>query len=195
MEPVSPKGIESMAAIMAALNGAVDGGAEPNPLKSEKVGDDAHMGSILEAFRSATDDLVETSKTNSTVRTALATERVEGGVRVGSWKIDIREEGYGKSYDVSHSMTGEPIASDLRLYEAALALVNALNEGETFTSSTVKIILELERDYSRALSDAISFSTRMKVTEGVQHDIAEARYSEAKRKALSAKKTISRLND
>ncbi len=212
MQPITPKNIESMAAIMAALNNVSEDDGNYGDVTgtyadlSESYSDtyiappvipsvsDSLMPGILEAFRNATDDVIETSKSNIDVKRAIETERVTNGVRVGSWRISIREaEGHGKFYDIAHNLTDEPIASDLRLYEAALAIVNSLNEGETFTSTSIKLVLELERDYARALADAVAFSSRMKITEGVKHDILEARYSEAKRQALTAKKTIEKL--
>ena len=199
MNDINPTQIESMAAIMAALSNAEEGiSPAQSPLRESTKIDDSNMGAILDAFRTATDNVLSEAMDESghsvEFQRALETERMDTGVRVGSWKITIRNvDGFGNYYDVAHNLTNEPIASDLRLYEAALALVNSLNDGETFTSGSIKAIIDLERDYARALSDAVSFASRMKITEGAQHDIAEARYSESRRQALVAKKAIGKL--
>lgn len=190
---IDKKQVESMAAIMAAMNSATESDADGNPLKAQKKVDPA-LGSIMEAFRKATDGVAEISEDYPELKTAITTERTRDGVNIGSWKITIREfAGEGKFYDITHKMTGDPVASDLRLYEAALGIVKALDNGETFTSPLIKSILEFENNYACALNNTLMFSHKMKITEGVQHDIAEARYSEYKRRAIAAKKTISNL--
>lgn len=200
---VSRKDADAMGKLIAAMNAATgDGPAQAHsgsaealngPQASVKKGD-AVLTSIMENFRAATDSLIESGEDNRDFQMDLTTNPTPTGVQIGSWEIAVRsEEGFGKYYDITHKITKEPIASDLRLYEAAYGIVKALNEGETFTSARVKAVLELERDYSRALSDAVSFASRMKITEGAQHDIAEARYGEARRQALTAKNSIEKL--
>ena len=187
---VDRKSVESMAAIMAAMNNALSD--DPVAVPKTKT-EDKQFAKILEAFRSATDDLIENNKDDDVFQDALNTQVSDTGVSIGGWEIAINEDvGQGKSYDVTHH--GESIASDLRLYDSAMALVNSLKEGENFTSSRVKAILEFDRDYARAFADAALFSKRMKITEGAQHDIAEARYGEARRQALVAHNAIKKLS-
>lgn len=198
---ISREQADAMGRLLAAMDEATGGVAYPEseegasaPVLTEKKGDNALNG-ILESFRNATDDTLEEADGDHEFSLALETAPTKsGGVRMGSWEISVRqEEGFGKYYDVSHTMTKEPIASDLRLYEAAYGIVKALNEGETFTSPRVKAIVDLENDYARALSDAVNFASRMKITEGMKHDVAEARYGEARRQALTAKSAIEKL--
>lgn len=196
---VSREQADAMGALISAMNAATgDGevGSKATPsVQSPASKGDACLSSIMEGFRNATDDALEGGNGNTDFAEALETEVTETGVRVGSWKIDVhKDEGFGKFYNISHTITNEPIASDLRLYEAAYGIVKALNEGETFTSGRVKAIVDLERDYARALADAVNFSSRMKITEGMKHDVAEARYSEARRQALAAKNAIKKLS-
>ena len=194
----TPENIKSMAAILAAMNSAT-GDSPSNTSLSDSVPSPKTIDSlhnIMESFRAATDNAVEKIAGNRTMELAYDTERDETGVRVGAWRIDVREEAHlGKFYNVTHSMTGDPIVNDLRLYEAALALVNGLNNGQTINSARSKIILEFENDYARALSDAVSFKSTASITEGARHDIAEARYSEARRKAIAAKKAIEKFSE
>lgn len=213
MTAVTPAQANAMGALIAAMNAAENAtpvrsaptmveGAESFARAPEGVAirnpapmsnDIAAMAKIMAAFSSVADDVVERADTGHypELSKALVTEATEKGARVGSWEIEGRTvDGFGKFYEVLHVTTGEPIASDLRLYEAALALVNALNDGYPITTSRVKSILAIEEEYARNLSDAVGYASRMKVTEGAQHDIAEARYSEAKRRALTAKKNL-----
>lgn len=188
---VSREQAEAMGRFLSALNNATD---ESAPIsKATGKSEDSGLNQILEAFRSATDETIDHGKTNRDFNLAVHTEATPQGVRMGSWEISVRDEDFGKYYDICHSITKEPIASDLRLYDAAFGIVKALNEGQTFTCPTIKAIIDLEANYSRALSDAVNFSSRMKVTEGMKHDVAEARYGEARRQALTAKNAIRKL--
>jgi hypothetical protein len=189
---ITPEQGQAMGDIMSLFNEGVAGAVPVAP----KTADTGSMSKIMEAFSSMSEDLVSHTDAYPELKKALVTEVTSTGTRVGSWKIDLRDvDGAGKFYDVVHALTNEPIASDLRLYEAALTLVNALNEGQGITSMKVKTILNIEGDYARALTDAVGFAARVKMTEGAQRDIAEARYSEAKRKAIQAKKALNAVND
>lgn len=186
---VDEKQKKSMADIMTALSSATDGNVT-NPLTGQKKSDET-LNNIINAFRSSTDELIVES-VDPEFNAAIETERVPDGVRMGSWKITVREEANGKFYDISHK-TGGAIANDIRLYEAAHGIVKALDAGQTFTSPLIRSILEFENDYSKALSDALMFTHRVRVTEGVQKNVAEARLSEVKRRAVAARKAISSL--
>jgi hypothetical protein len=209
MSGIDHKHVQDMAKLMAAMAAAEEAPARTSvasslPLAESNVpvrqaapmtSDIAAMAKIMEAFSTATDDMVATSSTYPELKKALVTEATETGARVGSWEIVGRAvDGMGKFYNVSHAVTNEPIASDLRLYEAALALVNAFNEGDTITSMRVKTILNAEEEYSRALTDAVHFAGRVKVTEGSTRSVAEDRYAQAKHRALSAKKTLNGIS-
>ncbi len=193
---ITPAHVNDMAKLIAAMNAGSGEGPEvttPVLASSAPVRDSA-MANIMESFRRATEEIVETQTNYPELKDALVTEATETGARVGSWEISKREvPGMGKFYDVTHVLTREAIATDLRLYEAALALVEAFRDGETITSSQVKTILILEGDYARALSDAVGFAARIKITEGYGRILAESRYSESKRKALVAKKALAAL--
>jgi hypothetical protein len=59
----------------------------------------------------------------------------------------------GKFYDITNTSTGSKIASDLRLYEAALLLTQELNKGKLHSSHGAQI-LQLEEEFAKNLEDA-----------------------------------------
>jgi len=138
MTNITPQHVNDMAKLIAAMNAGENPSAQTPARTSVGTPDKEAMSKILEGFRRATDDMVHVGEHNTELKAALLTETTAHGVTVGSWGIAIREvDGLGKFYDVNHALTNQPIASDLRLYEAAHALVKALNEGETITSSPI----------------------------------------------------------
>lgn len=230
MSGISKQNIDSMASIIAAMNGAtgdpVSGDVQPlkkgrsetfssilenynsaltentpKPRQQDDTGVvEPTLNSIMEGFRSATGAAAESVVGNKGLELAYLTTRDDHGVEVGSWRIDVREEArQGKFYNISHTRSGDTVINDLRLYEAALALVNGLNAGQALNSPRSKLVLEYENDYARALTDAVSFRTTMRLTESTgdaaRHDVAEARYSEARRRAMTAKKSIEKLTE
>ena len=208
MSGIDHSHVQDMAKLIAAMNAGEEAPARatraPTPIAESNApvrsaapmtADIAAMAKIMDAFSSATNEVVASQDHYPELKRALVTEATETGSRVGSWEIAGRTvEGMGKFYDVTHAVTSEPIARDLRLYEAALALVNALNEGDTITSMRVKTILNVEDEYSRALTDAVHFAGRAKVTEGHTRSIAEDRYGQAKERALRAKKSLNGIS-
>lgn len=158
-----------------------------DPVDGAKAG---AMGDILSRFRTATQELREDALTNDDLLEALQTERTDHGVRIAEWEINVREEPNipGKFYDVIRDEI--TIASDLRLYEAALILTRELNKGKSITSEKVMSVLALEAQYAKNFDDAINYSRIFKLTEGTKKDVAAARLDEAKAKALDAKRKI-----
>lgn len=159
---------------------------------SEQEANVAAMRNILNVFKDATEHVREDSLSNPALMEALSTKKTERGVSIAEWEIQIFEKkGHGKYYDVvCESMT---IASDLRLYEAALLLTQELNRGSSITSETVRHILALEAHYARNLDDAIRYMHIMKKTSGAKREIAQTRLTEAKAKAIAAKEQINEI--
>lgn len=150
------------------------------------------MRSILGAFREATDMIREDAEDDPMLMEALCTERTTRGVRIAEWEIVVTDKkGMGKYYDVINDDLA--IATDLRLYEAALLLTQELNRGSSITSDKVRQILSLEAHYARNLDDAIRYSRIVKVAEGAKKTIASSRLTEAKAKAIAAKEQINEL--
>lgn len=195
---------KAMGDILRAMNSAIGDEVYPsmvnessisastNPHAPDSEAAKVHaMREIMQRFNDATSAVRERAETNPVLMEALQTEKTESGVRISEWEIVLKESGEGKFYDVVH---GEiVIASDLRLYEAALLLTQELNKGKSITSSKVKQILRLEEDFSKNLSDAVHYARMAKKTSGDKAIIAEARYSDARAKAISAKEEIKRI--
>jgi hypothetical protein len=146
---------KAMGDILRAMNAAItnpatggfapDGRApmhESNAVAPPALGtDDAKvdaMKNIMAAFKSATNNVRDNAHGDHILMEALQTERTDSGVRISEWEIVISEqEGRpGKFYDVIRDDIN--IASDLRLYEAALLLTQELNKGESITSPKVR---------------------------------------------------------
>lgn len=189
----------AMGDIMAAMNRAmgepVAAGrtAHTSAAGFEAGSDDAKkkaMGDILRMFKSATDNIREDAQHDEALMEALQTTRTETGVRISEWEIVISEqEGRtGKFYNVIREDI--EIATDLRLYEAALLLTRELNRGSSITSAKVREILRLEEEFAKNLEDAARFGRIAKNSEGQKRVIAEARYSDARSKAVAAKEQI-----
>lgn len=151
------------------------------------------MNRLTSGLNQTANNVINDSYDMPELRQALRTSKTENGVRVGSWEITIPRSG-SKRYDVSHVDTGEPLAKNLYLYEAAEALVKHLNEGHGINHKKIHHILALEMDFARAMDDAIHHKHQLSRAEerGDDHklDIAEARLSEAKLQATKAKRAL-----
>lgn len=211
--PVGPREIGDMARLMAIMNGqtppanpdAAPGaerlqaqgpvavGPPPAPGTADAASIDFMRG-ILSKFHGAADgaarSLVQESKRDPQLRESMMMAETPSGARFGEWEIEVRENGGRKFYDITRG--DEKIASDLTLYEAALGIVRALNNGRYINSPDVRSILKDEEEYAHALHDAILFKRRL--TEGVvdrnKREVHEARYGEAKRRAVAARDRI-----
>jgi hypothetical protein len=199
---------KAMGDILAAMNRAlsdtpttsVTEGAEPRPNPVQTVPDSdaakvAAMSEIMSRFREATNTIRDDAHEDDTLMEALQTERTDSGVRISEWEIAVRESDVraGKFYDITNTTTGNEIATNLRLYEAALLLTQELNRGESITSPMVREILRLEEEFSKNLEDAARYARVAKSASGNKKVIAEARYSDARSKAISAKKQINEV--
>ncbi len=157
------------------------------------------MQNILDMFKTSdpASNIAERSLTDRQLAEAMVTETTENGVRVGSWEIAITENNGLKFYSVSNIHTGEPIASDLTLYDAAKGIASALNEGMTINTPTIRKLLNAEGAYSRARQNAAEFRQSMQVAESrgdrQKRAIAEDRFNEALARAKEARATLTRL--
>lgn len=174
-----------------------DGYYEAAPLgPSHAPVDDAKskaMGDILARFRDATEGLREDAMSNDDLLEALQTERTSTGVRIAEWQITVFEQTGtpGKFYDLIRDDI--KIASDLRLYEAALLLQRELNKGTSITSDKVRRILALEAQYAKNFDEALNYARIVKTATGTKRDVAETRLHEAKNKAMDAKRKINEV--
>lgn len=198
----------AMARMMAIVNGTTMPAA-PAPVAVSTAGaqrvidysgppqpDVGAMKDIMQRFYSATSNaaasLNEEAQYSSVVREALVTDRTSRGAKVGSWEIQVTEiNDKLRMYDVCNVHTGESIATDLRLYEAAHALVKLFNAGVGVNTEKVREVLTIEETYSKHYQDAVSFRHKMarmnQLNESMKAAIAEDRYVEARQKALAAR--------
>jgi ABC-type oligopeptide transport system ATPase subunit len=191
---------KAMAAIMAAMNSGMgeatpqssnSGSSAPSGLKEgSDAAKKAAMGDIMKMFREATENVRETAQDDGALMEAFCTTKTETGVRISEWEIVISENDgrSGKFYSIIRDDI--QIASDLRLYEAALLLTQTLNRGESITSAKVREILRLEEEFAKNLEDAARYARMIKSSTGQKQQIAEARFSDAKAKAILAKEQI-----
>lgn len=206
----------AMARMMAIVNGAAPG---PAPVAVETAGqagqprtidysgppqpDVGAMKDILAKFYSASSNaavsLTEDARSSSIIREALVTDRTPRGAKVGSWEIQVTEiNDKLRMYDVCNVHTGEAIATDLRLYEAAHALVKLFNAGVGVNTEKVREVLTIEETYSKHYQDAVSFRHKMtrmtQINESMKAAVAEDRYVEARQKALAARDRLRSLS-
>lgn len=191
--------IDQMAKFIAAMNGT---SAEvpvtaATPTVPRPVGDPAiaEMKTILERFHSATDNVIAEAAYDRNLREAMITEPTEHGARIGSWEIKVSGDGSRKLYDVVHAESGEALASDLMLYEAAHGLARILNNGGRINSREAIELLQTEQDYAGSVHDMVLFKHRItKNTNSPRLHIFEARYGDAKRRALTARSRVVELS-
>lgn len=166
--------------------------APPVPLNT---GDVSEMKAILQRFHKAANNVVSDAPNDRPLRESLITEELPSGVRIGRWEIVANQIGKKKYYDVAHAVTNERIASELLLYEAAYGLVRILNEGGKINSPDVLNLLRAEQDYAGAIHDMRLFKHHLaKSPDSPRAAIYEDRYSDAKRKAISARDRVEKLS-
>lgn len=208
---VDAKEVNEMARLINLMNNNVQLDDEPEHINESlsRTGPQDHgdpavleMKRILEAFNnienSPTKRLTDRAVINSELREALITEETDDGVRIGNWDIVVKESDTGlKTYDVVSVKTGESIAIDLTIYEAAHGITKALNEGKGINHRRIKDILQAEGEYSHHRQDAAIFRKKMSIVENANNEqrkaIMEDRFSESLRRAKLAREQIVKL--
>lgn len=209
MSGVTPEQAKSMGDILRRLNAATDENdfGQPSQNITETYQPEAKktdtMGSIMSSFsRAITDDSSQSPAfemvysppepqhdfsppvTASVVAPPRAPVRQPIAGSTG-WEISSQ----GKRFSVTHA--GVTMADNLSLREAAVALREALSEGDTFTSYRVKNILALEEEYNRAMQDAVHYTQRSKVMEGAGRDDAQNHINVAYYRMAKVKASLS----
>jgi hypothetical protein len=165
---------------------AQDGNVGLPPTLSEEAFDDPVMA------------LIKRGATNPELAEALVTEQTDRGTRIGSWEIVESKDGRGlKSYAVANVTTGDLIATELSLYEAAYGIVRQLNAGNMINSHKVREILNVEAEYARARMNAAEFRDRSRVYEQrgdeTRSALMEDRFDAALGLAKSARQRLTRI--
>ena len=87
-------------------------------------------------------------------------------------------------------MSGEPLASNLLLYEAACRVLmpgRILNEGGRINSAPALALLQAEQEYGARVHDMVLYRHRLdKAPNDARATVFEARYGDAKRRAGTA---------
>lgn len=215
--PVSDAERQAMARLLEIMNGNTNVTAEkpatntahtdvvlagPGQVTSREI---QAMANVLEKFNQAVNathkELVQESFNNPQIAEALITEKQTDAVRVGSYKIEIRLDEHrvaGKQYyDVMHTQTGEILAHELSLYEAAHGLVKLLNSGKYVNHPQVRELLEAEATYTSHRIDAIRYHQMVRKAEQMndwsKQDVYEARKAASMDRAAQAKVKIKRI--
>lgn len=163
------------------------------------------MANVLEKFNQAVNqthrELMQESVHDAHTAEALITERDAHNVRIGPYKISVRMDEHrvaGKQYyDVIHSATGDKLAHELSLYEAAHGLVKLLNSGKYINHPEVRELLEAEATYTGHRIDAIRYHKMIHVAEKQNQihkvSIYEARKAASMDRAAQSKARVKKL--
>lgn len=163
------------------------------------------MAHVLEKFNRAVNqthrELMQESVHDPHTAEALVTERHADNVRIGPYKISVRMDETrvaGKQfYDVIHSATGDKLAHELSLYEAAHGLVKLLNSGKYINHPEVRELLEAEATYTGHRVDAIIYhrmiQTALKHNQVSKLEVYEARKAASMDMAAQAKAKVKKL--
>jgi hypothetical protein len=215
MTDVSPQDRQAMTDILNLLNGNQDRTSlgpstrlqESNEVELAGAGqitqrDISAMAGVLERLNNVSNSVVDTLLTESVdspiAHEALNIERMPNGVKVGRYKISIREDDTrlaGKQfYSIYNSLTKELIADDLSLYETAITVVRMLNNGKFVNSPEVRKLFDHDDLYTSHKVDALLYKSRYAKTKDIsKRDIYESRYQASLDRCMSAKKIIKGL--
>ena len=163
------------------------------------------MAHVLDKFNQAVNqthrELMQESMHDAHTAEALVTERHADNVRIGPYKISVRMDETrvaGKQYyDVIHSATGDKLAHELSLYEAAHGLVKLLNSGKYINHPQVRELLEAEATYTGHRVDAIRYHKMIHVANKNNQvsklGIYEARKAASMDRAAQSKAQVKKL--
>ena len=167
--------------------------------------DVAAMADVLRKLESAvtntSNQMLAESHTDAELREAMQTTSVKDGVKIGIYRIQQQlDEGRvaGKQYyNVINQITGDTVAAELSLYEAAHGLVRLLNNGRFFNSDEVRQLMEAEAAYTSHKIDAVRFHRMARKAEraGLEHktELMEVRKQASLDKAMTAKSMVKKI--
>ena len=168
---------------------------------------DIDMEDVVDKFHNSVNNvaetLVEDSKYEPAIKEHLMTKKTPTGIQVGKYDIIDRQDPDSRSskkiYDIADSNTSYVLASDIRLYETANALVKLLNNGKKITDFTVLDILNLEDSFQSHRNDAAMYKRKMNESLKKGDDqkvlLYEARYDKSKEYAIRSARRIRDIND
>ena len=163
------------------------------------------MATVMErlnlAMNQVSGEMLTESHSNPELREALATEANSDGVKVGVYQIQVRSDSdrmvNKQYYSVVNKLTGETLAHELSLYEAAHGLVRLLNGGNFVNSAPVRELLNAESVFTSQRIDAARFRHRMKKAREMGDDqkahLYETRRQQAMDMAQSARDQVRKI--
>lgn len=171
---VTQQDVQAMADVLRRLEGAVNNTS-------------AHM--VLESTQ------------DRQLQEALITEPTQDGVKIGVYQIrqglDESRVAGKQFYSVINRATGETVAHELSLYEAAHGLVRLLNMGKFFNSQETRKLLEAESAYTSHKIDAVRYHRMMRKAERAQDptraSLMETRKQASMDRAMQAKAELKKL--
>jgi hypothetical protein len=215
---VSPEDKAAMARFLSILNGqpvaapAVNQSQQGMSAPVELAGagqvtraDVQAMGDVLARLNNVisqvSTEMVTESATDPGMAEALMTTQTGTGVKIGCYEIRVNLDESRlvnkQNYSVVNKLTGETLAHELGLYEAAHGLVKLLNGGNYVNSAPVRELLEAESSYTSHKMDALRFKRRAKKSHAVgnsqNYNIYEARRIDAMDKSMIAKARVKKL--
>ena len=216
MAYVTPEEKDAMARLMTIMNGgrpapvsSRSGSSTPGAQPVELAGPgvitrqeiDAManvMSRLNNAMTQVSGDMITESSQDPEIREALITQSNAEGVKIGIYQIrqnlDESLMVNKQNFSVINKVTGETIAHELGLYEAAHGLVRLLNSGNFVNSPKVRELLEAESTFTSQRLDAMRYNKRMKQARAQgddhKHTLFEARKQRAMDSAMQAKALI-----
>lgn len=145
--------------------------------------------------------IIAESTRDHSLQEALVTESVPEGVKIGIYQIQQHQDPTrvaGQQYfSVVNRSTGDTIANEISLYEAAHALVKLLNQGQFVNSASVRALLESEATYTSQKIDAVRYHRHMRAAERkgdeARAQLMETRKQSSMDKAMQAKMQVRKL--
>ncbi len=213
---VTPEEREAMSRLLSIVNGEKPSASASKPhaalMETELAGagqvtsaDVKAMSEVLQRLNKAIGDvsneMLTESMHNQEVAEALVTTSSEGSVKIGRYEIRVNLDESRlvnkQNYSVVNKLTGETLANELGLYEAAHGLVKLLNSGQYINSPIIRDLLEAEAAYTSHKMDALRFKRRSKksLQEGnqVTHELYETRRVDAMDKAMQNKARVKKI--
>lgn len=191
---VTPEERDEMAKILQLMNGI---STDPEPTRHPPPG--AAINSVLSNLDRVSNRVMDGMLTESASKPelveALNTARLDNGVKIGRYQIQIKEDDRriaGKQFfSIYNSLTNDTIADNISLYQTAWGAVQLLNRGRTANSKEVMNLFEQDAQYTSHKVDAKMFKQKSLTTKDQsKREIYESRYQASLDRCMSAKKAI-----
>lgn len=214
MTYVTPEEKDAMARLLAMMNGETPAPA-PHQSNRQSVAESQEIGGpgvitqgeinamadVLGKLNKVTQQVMLESNGDSEARMAVRTTRIDDGVKVGEYKIEIlmneRRLAGKQYYRIEHTGSKTVIANDITLYEVALSVVKLLNSNTYVNDQRIRKLFEIDERYTGHRVDAMTAKIHMrraeKKGEDFRIDVLESRYQKSLDEATRAKQDIKKV--